>query len=811
MTRGIRMRPHQVFKEFIGGKVGRRFIMAVAILVLMVASAANAAVPVAISDQGWTITASPELGTLSVRHERLGLVLQNVRLSLQGEHGLSPLTEWSVAESGQSSLTLHSVHPIASWTFEISSDCLKISNTLASAVLMAEAPAPLNRIPARPLDPRGTPVEWVGTNEAMLEYGGAETSNQSFLPSTNPEVMYFAMGLVSASTFHALFDRNTDTVIQFTDQTSLRRSDRDEDLLDVKMPIPGNATIRLVPEYYTKVLGVPFYAPLDDTYFSTAPMVWSSWTGYYEDVTENDIVRNTDWLARNLAPYGFQVVQLDDGYDRGKNGEHAWIENWDKSKFPHGPQWLTSYIKSKGMRAGLWLVPNAYAGAIEEHPNWYVRSKDGELVTDYNTSVLDSSNPEVLAFLKKLFTTLDDWGFEYYKFDGEGSIPQAMSELERKKLYRDSSDPVAVYRDRLKTIRGAVGPRVFLEGCPAGMPLHGVGYFNSYFNGNDLYDNWQGMYPLFSSINGNAFFNHIFAYVMPGEGLELGNPMTLEQAKARRAQGVLREISNRETPVTGVGVTDAEARTLVSFISLTGVAYPVGNVMPDLPAERLKLLQQTMPTMPIIPLDLFSRGTDNRNKTFQRERPDYYIHNYPEILDLKVTTKSEAYDVVGLTNWRSETATRKISLIDKLGLDGGSSHIIFDFWNQKLLGVFGDEMKIEIEPHDTRVLSIHPALNRPQLIGNSRHVSGVYSILDEKWDDTKNTLSGVSKSVPHEPYTLWFYVPKGVTVASIGVTTKDDSKIPAQTRLQDNSLMVSIEGRSEPVTWTVSFAGAPTK
>jgi hypothetical protein len=789
--------------------VGRRSLIAVATLVLIVASAANAEVPVAISSQGWTITASPELGALGISQESLGPVLQNVRLSVQGEHGLTPLTEWSVAKSSQSSLTIRTVHPTAAWTFEVSRNYLKISNTLASAILTAEAPAPLSRIPSRPLDPRGTPVEWVGTNEAMLEYGGAETSNQSFLPSTNPEVMYFAMGLVSASNLHALFDRNTDTVIQFTDQTTLRRSNRDDTLLDVKMPVPGNATIRIVPEYYTKVLGAPFYAPLDDTYFSTAPMVWSSWTGYYEDVTENDIVRNTDWLAKNLAPYGFQFVQLDDGYDRGKNGEHAWVENWDKSKFPHGPQWLTTYIKSKGMRAGLWLVPNSFAGAVDEHPDWYVRSKDGEFVKDYNTSVLDSSNPEVLAFLKKMFTTLSDWGFEYYKFDGEGSIPQAMTELDRKKLYQDSSDPVAVYRDRLKTIRDAVGPRVFLEGCPAGMPLHGIGYFNSFFNGNDLYDNWQGMYPLFSSINGNAFFNRIFAYVMPGEGLELGNPMTLEQAKSHRRPGALREISNRETPVTGVGVTDAEARTLVSFISLTGVAYPVGNVMLDLPAERLKLLQQTMPTMPILPLDLFSRGTDNRIATFQHERPDYYIHNYPEILDLKVKTKSEAYDVAGITNWRSETATRKFSLVEKLGLDAGSSHIIFDFWSQKLLGMFGDDVEIEIGPHDTRVLSIHPALNRPQLVGNSRHITGAYSILDEKWDATTKTLSGTSQSVPGTPYTLWFYVPKGAGAANPSVTEKHGRKISAQSRLQNNSLMVSFEGTAEPVIWTISFAGAP--
>jgi hypothetical protein len=651
----------------------------------------------------------------------------------------------------------------------------------------------------------------MGTNEATLEYGGTEILNPSFLPSTNPEVMYFALGLVSASTFHALFDRKADTVVQFTDQTTLRRSEYDDNLLDVRMPVLGNAMIWVIPDYYVKILGAPFYIPLDDTYFQSAPMVWSSWTGYYEDVTENDIVRNTDWLAKNLKPFGFQYVQLDDGYDRGKNGEHSWIGSWDKSKFPHGPQWLTNYIKSKGLHAGVWLVPNAYAGALAEHPDWFVRSKDGEIVKDYHTPVLDSSNPEVLAFLKKMFSTLDEWGFEYYKFDGEGSLPQAMPELDRDKLYGDASDPVTVYRKRLETIRDAIGPHVFLEGCPAGMPLDGIGYFNSYFNGNDLYDNWQGMYPLFSSINANAFFNHIIAYLMPGEGLELGDPMTLEQARAHRAIGALREVSDRESPVTGIGVTDAEARTLVTFISLTGVAYPVGNVMPDLPAKRLKLLQQTMPTMPIVPLDLFSRGTDSRVTTFQHQRPDDYIHNYPEILDLKVKMKSDVYDVVGFTNWRSQAATRRVSLVDKLGIDAGQKHAIFDAWNQKFLGLFGDEIEITIEPHDTRVLAIHPVLNRPQLIGNSRHITGAYSILDERWDGLKNVLSGISTAVPGEPYTLWFYVPKGMGVLNVNVTVKGGGKIPARSRLEDTTLMVSFEGKPDPATWTINFAAAPAK
>jgi hypothetical protein len=366
---------------------------------------------------------------------------------------------------------------------------------------------------------------------------------------------------------------------------------------------------------------------------------------------------------------------------------------------------------------------------------------------------------------------------------------------------------VVVYRNRMKVIRDTIGPQVFLEGCPAGMPLNGVGYFNSFFNGHDLYNNWQGMYSLFSSINGNAFSNHIFAYVMPGEGIELGKPMTIEEARTKRLPDVLHEIASREDPVTGVGVTEQEARTIVSFISLTGVAYPVGNVMADLPQERLKLLQQTMPTMPIIPMDLFSRGTDSRDTTFRQMRADSYIHNYPEILDLKVNEKSGRYDVVGFTNWRSEATNRKISLRDKLGLDPTGSYVAFDFWNQKVLGVLSDEIALDIEPHDTRVLAIHQVLARPQLIGNSRHITGAYSILNQEWDPAKNKLSGTSEAVPDEPYTLWFYLPKGFAVEHLSVATQGSEEIPEQHSLTGNALMVSFHGQQQPVRWEVNFRG----
>src|SRR5271156_2041216 len=277
--------------------------IAVSALFIVGASNAEAAAPLAIRSQGWTITADQERSVLSISQQNLGIVLQDVGINLGDQNAILPLTNWSVEQTTPSQLTIHTVHPMTAWSFDISHDMLKVSSTATNALLTAQAPASSNRIPARVLDPQGFPVDWIGTDEAPLEYGGTETRNQSYLPLKNPEVMYFALGLVSGSAFHSLFDRKQDAVIQFSDQTTLRRADQDPGLMDVRIPVPGNTYIRLVPDYYTKTLGVPFYVPLDDSYFSAAPMVWSSWTGYYKDVTEKDVVENTDWLEKKLKPH----------------------------------------------------------------------------------------------------------------------------------------------------------------------------------------------------------------------------------------------------------------------------------------------------------------------------------------------------------------------------------------------------------------------------------------------------------------------------------------------------------------------------
>jgi hypothetical protein len=780
--------------------------------------------------EGWTIEAHSDRGRLTIKHERLGTILRDVRLNLEADGVSLEPKEWNVetagpkvtasssvpekkqgtAEgSGASRLFVRTVTPASTWCFEPTRDRLVISSTAPGAALSGQAPVSATRGLARLLDPEGAPVTWQGTGECAGTYGGAYTRNASFLPRENPECMYFALGQACGSVFHSLFDRKTDTAIDFPGQTRFAGGAIDAEDLAFTLPLPGPGLIRLLPDYYTKVLGLPHYVPFDTSVFDRAPMVWCSWSSYFADATEADIVKNVDWLAEHLRPYGFQYITIDDGYDRipGKFGPegHNWIDAWDPEKYPRGPQWIAGYIKSKGLRPGLWLVPNSYSGAVKTHPDWYLRDAGGKFVRDYNTPTLDHGNPEVLAFLRNLFATLGGWGFEYYKFDGEFSFPKYVPKVDLASLHDPSTDLVDAYRKRLEVIREAIGPEVFVEGCPAGTPLNGIGYFNAYFNGQDVYNNWHGMHMLFDSINANAFLNRMAVYVMPGETMELCAPMSVEEAGRILGPSAIGNARQREEPMIGFGVTNAQARTIVSVVSLTGVAYPLGDVMPELPADRLPLLQRTLPTMPIAPMDLFSRGSDANWACFKYVRSaDDYIHNYPEILDLKVAAESGTYDVVALPNWRSTPVTKSVSLSRHLGLDADAKYVAFDFWNQALAGVVSDKISVEVAGHDTRVLLVHRLADRPQLVGTSRHITGAYSIGKLSWDAAGNTLRGVSEVVPGADYTLFIHCPQGATAVT-ATASGGGQAVPVRQEAKGNLLSVSFKSQQSPVDWQVGF------
>jgi hypothetical protein len=114
-------------------------------------------------------------------------------------------------------------------------------------------------------------------------------------------------------------------------------------------------------------------------------------------------------------------------------------------------------------------------------------------------------------------------------------------------------------------------------------------------------------------------------------------------------------------------------------------------------------------------------------------------------------------------------------------------------------------MGIEIESHDTRVISLHPLKNGPQLVGISRHISGSYSVNDLNWKESNKTLSGTSETIPGDSYSLFIYVPEMMRISKVSAGTLKNGELKVEQERIGNALKISFLGQSEMVNWSVGF------
>lgn len=243
-----------------------------------------------------------------------------------------------------------------------------------------------------------------------------------------------------------------------------------------------------------------------------------------------------------------------------------------------------------------------------------------------------------------------------------------------------------------------------------------------------------------------------------------------------------------------------EARTIVTYAALSGTPFSFADKLPDLPEERIDLLRKTLPAMPIVPMDLFSRGSYSSWNLFREFTTESYTHDFPRIINLKINAASGIYDVVATTDWTGASQSRSISFGDKLGLDPEKSYLVFDFWNQTLIGTFQDQFTIDIEAHDTRVFHIRPLLERPQLLATDRHISGAYSIETLEWKGDKLTLNGASKIIPDTPYSVFLHVPNGFYLSDIDT----EAKVLSQ-KTEGHLLKVTLSSLNEMASWSLMF------
>lgn len=719
----------------------------------------------------WKFDVDLQNEKIAVSNNVLGTVLDTIQLRIEKDGAITKLCGWKLKKT-KDGLEITTKDPVKStWNFKFTKKSIAVSSSEQGSVLTAVAPAPVDRFPARIAD---STQMLVSDSTKRIDYTGVKNETEKYyVPGENPNVMYLSLGLIESPNLHALFDKQTNTVIQFSDATSIKRFPENPSLVQLMLPVYSETPlVNLIPEYYTNVLGMPRYVPYDDTYHKTAPTGWNSWLAFFRDVTEKDVVDHADFISKNLKPYGMDHCQLDDGFDHDER--RLWVKNWDSSTFPNGPEWLAKYIKSKGLIPGLWTVPYSYS-VKDGKPEWFLHDNDGKIAIGYGGGgALDFSREDVIQdYWIPLWKEFKRQGWNYHKFD-MGGISRIWQTYQHN--FQDTTQSTYEISKRSMEIwRKIMGPEVWHTNHPDAEGGR-IGFLDVTGCGRDPDIGWISMTTFLGVLSNNSYQNHIVWYSDPDCMIIRGKPTRADHGRER--------IDN----IYGDYLTFEESRTCASLLGLSGMQYLSGDDLLTLEKDRLELIKRTIPTLPIYPVDLFGRGRE--------------YSRYPEITDLKVNQVAGVYDVIAVNNWDNKPVKRSVSFEKDLKLDAGQKYLVFDFWNEEMTGLFTGSFECEIPAHGIRVFFVHKQTDTPQLIGMNRHISGAFGITGNNWDAGQLALSGTSETVPGVKYALYYALPEGYQLEKAMIEAKD-----VEEKLQNNGMLkISFTGQEKPVSWKLNFS-----
>lgn len=609
-------------------------------------------------------------------------------------------------------------------------------------------------------------------------------------PSSRPDLIQSQYGEpVTNTRLDALFNPDTDTVLRVTG--GALKPDQNN-LWTLSSLSPSQVIeLQIIPDYFKTIHKFRYYKPIDKTFFRYPPSGWCSWYYYFTELGEQDVLANAEWMARELKPFGAEYVQLDDGW-QGEGAGGGWNRDWFviAPDFPHGMRWLADRIRDLGMKPGLWSAPFGQSSdyLFKKDPEMWLRDAEGKTVGVYADGgihwvghyLLDPSNPRSQAYLRDMFRMFADWGYEYFKIDGQADMSvfytqchdqlynSSISEPDEKalgpreprasdkQLYGKQHEADGeVYRLGLAAIREGIGPHRFLLGC-GGTPLvNGIGFTDGSRTGGDVGADWGGIQAALRAIQRGYYLHNIVWYSDP-DVLCVRPPLSMD-----------------------------EACLWTSLMGLSGQILMVSDNMPALPPERVELLRRVFPAADVVPSDLFP------------------LTVYPAIWDTRIKTDAGEWDVIGLFNYEKEARTVSVTLAE-LGLpDVAEGYVAYDYWNRRYLGkLAGPDLTAELAPHACCVLALHAAKPHPQVVSTSRHLlQGALDLHKVKWDEDQLSLSGVSDVVANDAYELRIAVPANYLFDAVEI-----AGVRSRGMAMDGLLVIIIEsGQSMPVEWRVRF------
>ena len=294
---------------------------------------------------------------------------------------------------------------------------------------------------------------------------------------------------------------------------------------------------------------------------AVAPAGWCSRSELAGAVGEADVIANVEFCAARFDRRFFRYIELDDGYQSA-------VGTWEPNeRFPHGHRWLTDQIHAKGFKAGLWLAPFAVSegsGLPAAHPDWLLRDATGPVVCDTREAwggtvyALDGAHPKVQQWLFDLARrVVQVWGYDHVRVD-------LLRWATVGTAHYGGLTHAEAYRAGLGAIRDGLGTEAFL--VASGAPLqHAAGLVNAMRIGPDVTASWVGIQPAARAAGLRSFYQRA-AWLNDPDCLLVRPPLSRPAAEA-----------------------------WASLVAVSGGLTMFSDHLPKLPADRLPMLQRTLP------------------------------------------------------------------------------------------------------------------------------------------------------------------------------------------------------------------------
>lgn len=158
-----------------------------------------------------------------------------------------------------------------------------------------------------------------------------------------------------------------------------------------------------------------------------APLLgWSSWSSLRGNITEAKIKAEADSMAAHLKSSGFSYINIDSGWTNSFDSFGRAAPNL--SKFPDGISGVASYVHSKGLKLGIYLLPGMNQTVWQANDQIFGTSFHVQDISDTSTQGntlgnayrIDYSKPGAVQYIQSYANLVASWGVDYIKFDFVG-------------------------------------------------------------------------------------------------------------------------------------------------------------------------------------------------------------------------------------------------------------------------------------------------------------------------------------------------------------------------------------------------------